>query len=275
MTDDFYAAYISMRAMPPLAFLADDPPIWPLTIVSLSENKLLNEIALPEAEQKLICGLQLGASPSSIIVRGGTILSETQLANLAIVRLARDPPPRVGRMQRRAAGILLRVYPHGFRFSGKNMTPLPCWLSGAQYVALNMGTCDLAVQLHFALFNGSTGYLLKPPEMKAVQAHGWRVPIQLTPGRRELVDDENYWPPPCDRLYLTTIDLCSLHNCPKRGEQRPGYNGSRRSCHDYHRQELSGLTSRPDAQLPSSPLLTLSLHPVGGEHGYQETQPSA
>ena len=135
-TDDFYAACLSMRAMPLLAFLADNPPKWPLVIVSLSESKLLNELALPKAEQKLICGLQLGPSPSSVVVRGGTILSETQLANLATVRLARDPPPRVGQMQRRAAGILLRVYPHGFRFSGKNMTPLPCWLSGAHYAAV-------------------------------------------------------------------------------------------------------------------------------------------
>eukprot|EP00966_Prymnesium_polylepis_P267689 6183763-Prymnesium_polylepis.1 len=30
---------------------------------------------------------------------------------------------------------------------------------------LNFSDCDVAVQLHFALFRGSGGYLLKPPEM--------------------------------------------------------------------------------------------------------------
>jgi len=54
----------------------------------------------------------------------------------------------------------------GLRFSGKNMSPLPCWLAGTQSVALNLCSGnDLAVQLHFALFNHSLGFVLKPPEM--------------------------------------------------------------------------------------------------------------
>ena len=136
-----------------------------------------------------------------------------------------------------------------------------------------MGTCDLAVQLHFALFNGTTGFVLKPLEMKAAKVHGWQLTSRFTSTRLECGDDENYWPPPCDWLYLTTVRLLSLHACPKHGEQRPGYNGSRCSCHNYHRQELSGLTSRPEAQVPSSPILTLSLHPVGGECTEGRTEP--
>ena len=68
-------------------------------------------------------------------------------------------------MQRRTATRLLRPFPLGLRFSGKNMSPLPCWLAGAHSVALNMSNNDLPVQLHFALFHGSGGYVLKPPEM--------------------------------------------------------------------------------------------------------------
>eukprot|EP00966_Prymnesium_polylepis_P006156 140986-Prymnesium_polylepis.1 len=45
------------------------------------------------------------------------------------------------------------------------MSPLPCWLAGSQSVALNMSNNDLPVQLHFALFNGSNGFVLKPPAM--------------------------------------------------------------------------------------------------------------
>jgi hypothetical protein len=46
------------------------------------------------------------------------------------------------------------------------MSPLPCWLAGAQSVALNFSNNDVPVQLHFALFNASTGYVLKPVEMR-------------------------------------------------------------------------------------------------------------
>eukprot|EP00966_Prymnesium_polylepis_P047997 1111329-Prymnesium_polylepis.2 len=45
------------------------------------------------------------------------------------------------------------------------MSPIPGWLAGAQNVALNMSNVDLAVQVHFALFHGSAGFVLKPREM--------------------------------------------------------------------------------------------------------------
>eukprot|EP00966_Prymnesium_polylepis_P111486 2578862-Prymnesium_polylepis.1 len=85
----------------------------------------------------------------------------------AIVQLAANPPPEVGRMQRRTAESLLRPFPLGLRFSGKNMSPQPCFLAGAQYICLNFSHSDLPVQLHFALFNGSPGFVLKPQEMRA------------------------------------------------------------------------------------------------------------
>eukprot|EP00966_Prymnesium_polylepis_P121521 2808497-Prymnesium_polylepis.1 len=64
---------------------------------------------------------------------------------------------------------LLRADPLGLRFSGRNMSPLPGWLSGAQNVALNMSNTDVPVQLHFALFTGSDGFRLKPPEMRSTR----------------------------------------------------------------------------------------------------------
>ena len=84
----------------------------------------------------------------------------------------------------------------GARFSGANMSPsasagtrtpavcthirfdlgvnrlaaaVPGWLCGAQHVALNMTRCDLPVQLHFALFKGSGGFVLKPHEQRSPQ----------------------------------------------------------------------------------------------------------
>eukprot|EP00966_Prymnesium_polylepis_P077047 1784910-Prymnesium_polylepis.1 len=80
----------------------------------------------------------------------------------------------------------------GLRFSGVNMNPLAGWLGGsrhwdsncslctcirliavfyisphrAQHIALNMSNVDVALQLHFALFKGSAGFVLKPHDMR-------------------------------------------------------------------------------------------------------------
>ena len=164
--------------------------------------------------------------------------------------------------------------PSGARFSGKNMSPLPCWLGGAQSIALNMspinGRMDMAVQLHFALFNSTAGYVLKPPEMLSVpspnkkpeagrpegapegapKVSAWKAaklaasklatPSSTTPrasvenmlsclasavkkqpagseATAITADDkpDDYWPPPRERLHVTTLEVISLHNLPK------------------------------------------------------------
>ena len=126
-------------------------------------------------------------------------------------------------MQRRAAGWLLRVYPHGLRTSGNNMSPLPFWLAGTQNVALNFSDNDLAVQLHFALFHGSKGFVIKPAEMKSefVRNRFSNVGSFKSNSTRssseevEEKNDDDYWPPPRDRLHRTSLELLSLVNLPK------------------------------------------------------------
>ena len=196
--------------------------------------------------------------------------------------------------------------PIGLRFSGSNMSPLyvrydsnygilsllpinlglhPCggrpgWLAGAQSVALNMSNVDLPVQCHFAWFEGSAGYVLKPPEMRgkslmdeagrrssasasrnssaevSPRASRWdvvkrpRVSHVLDDDSRDTLESEpqspcdysslrttspvrtvrqdasaesseavaeedDYWPPPCEKLHCTTLRIFSLHNLPK------------------------------------------------------------
>jgi hypothetical protein len=102
-------------------------------------------------------------------------------------------------------------FPLGLRFSGKNMSPLPCWLAGAQNVALNMTNNDLAVHLHFALFDtASEGYVLKPVEMRGSQSDS------SVSSRMSISSNEDaYWPPPRMGLHRTTIDIICLHNLPK------------------------------------------------------------
>ena len=65
----------------------------------------------------------------------GDNLTDDQLSSRALVRLACDPPKEIGDIQRRTCVWHLRPFPLGLRFSGKNMSPLPCWLAGAQHVA--------------------------------------------------------------------------------------------------------------------------------------------
>jgi hypothetical protein len=75
-------------------------------------------------------------------------------------------------------------------------------------MCLNMSNNDLAVNLHFALFNTSAGYLLKPPGMCASN-----VDADSPTGTRDL--DDSYWPPARDVLQRTVIEIISLHSCPK------------------------------------------------------------
>jgi len=164
----------------------------------------------------------------------------------------------------------LRPYPLGLRFSGKNMSPLPGWLSGCQHVALNMSNVDLPNQLHFALFHGSGGFLLKPPEMLVADSHADKK--EKKRARRHSAHDDVYWPPPRQTVHQVAVEILSLHNLPKRGEQRPRYIGSRGACHQFA-PELSGSASRPDYSDPSSPSISVSLHPIGGFCAVSKTLP--
>eukprot|EP00966_Prymnesium_polylepis_P228434 5286828-Prymnesium_polylepis.3 len=154
-----------------------------------------------------------------------------------------------------------------------------------------MSNNDLAVNLHFALFNTSAGYLLKPPGMCASN-----VDADSPTGTRDL--DDSYWPPARDVLQRTVIEIISLHSCPKgvvigacdchgdcvvdaishnaahispylwqRGEQRPRFNGSRGACHQFV-TELSGQTAPPHKSGVSNPEVSLSVHPIGGTCAY-------
>jgi len=121
------------------------------------------------------------------------------------------------------------------------------------------------VQLHFALFNGSAGFVLKPAEMNAP------APIGDTDGStrstqetsQSTSDVDAYWPPPREWLYRVSIHVLSLHNLPKHGEQRPRLDGRRSAAHRCH-PELSGSTTTPNKLETSAPALSMSLHPFGG-----------
>jgi hypothetical protein len=206
----------------------------------------------------------------------------------------------------------------------------------AQNVCLNFSDCDVAVQLHFALFSESSGYVLKPEGMRlfldhtsttsvesdggSVQSDGpsrWgnfgdkRMPPKvgsakllsriasdgIAAGRELLLDQRDaYWPRARDILSRVTIQFLSLHMLPtvgleacsrpalvlpsrrtrvfpvdaclarfawQAGERRPRLSGRRAACHKFH-PELSGFAAPPNARKPSTPTVSVSLHPVGG-----------
>jgi len=203
--DELYSECISVTSVPLSVFLRDEPQQFPLVITSISEDKLLKALGVPQIERNNIQGLPLPSSSSTIVVRSGAILSEAQVAAQTIVRLAHDPPTRVFRMQRRTCAWLLRSFPLGFRFSGKNMSPIPGWMSGCQSVALNMSNVDVSLHLHFALFKGSRGFVLKPTEMRAGQQ-----PTQ--PPLTELSDSA---PPPS---LLAAAEYESCGSCDSLGK---------------------------------------------------------
>eukprot|EP00966_Prymnesium_polylepis_P301867 6974192-Prymnesium_polylepis.1 len=45
---------------------------------------------------------------------------------------------------------------------------------------------------------------------------------------------------------------------------RQGSVAGRSACHKYHQKEVSGKATQPDGLPPSSPAISISLHPIGG-----------
>eukprot|EP00966_Prymnesium_polylepis_P295301 6819220-Prymnesium_polylepis.1 len=273
-TDPALALVIGLRSVPVNTFLIGKSP-WPLSISSINEDRLLKEYGLVRSERNEIEGLT------------GASVGTSPLNCRAAVSLAYDPPLQVAEMQGLTCGAtLLRPFPlgrqsgiepktarcsicrlfyalslwldpAGLRFSGANMNPLPGWLGGAHHIALNMSNNDAPLQLHFALFKGAAGYVLKPDEM-CVHADDGEAgvrptaasmsPTETSPARQSIPRVVSgravRWPPPREVLHRTTIEILSLHRCPKRGEQRPCFSGSREACHAFA-SELSGSPSLP------------------------------
>ena len=93
-----------------------------------------------------------------------------------------------------------------------------------------MSDVDVAVQLHFALFNGSRSFVLKPPEMlRATSPEDGMLRATSFSCRSDSMSgeslwnerepsqdiDDEFWPPPRDSLYHAAIGIKSLHSLPK------------------------------------------------------------
>lgn len=126
-----------------------------------------------------------------------------------------------------------------------------------------MSNVDLPLQLHFALFNQSDGFVLKPPEMLRGPEGANKDEDSVRMPRVE-VGPEQSWPPHREQLHCTTIAILSLHNCPKPLERRPRLVGRRAECHRYLCDLLSGTEVEPDGLEPCSPHVTVCLYPIGG-----------
>eukprot|EP00966_Prymnesium_polylepis_P297479 6873167-Prymnesium_polylepis.4 len=59
---------------------------------------------------------------------------------------------------------------------------------------LNMSEIDVPVQLYFALFNGTHGFVLKPKEMLDPTAY----------------HEDAYWPPPREHLHCAIFEVLAL-----------------------------------------------------------------
>eukprot|EP00966_Prymnesium_polylepis_P292355 6751890-Prymnesium_polylepis.1 len=88
-----------------------------------------------------------------------------------------------------------------------------------------MSNVDIALHLHFALFAGSAGFVLKPSAMNAVMpseadaaavgSNGALPQSSHSRNSTSFLDKEAYWPPAREALQLTTIEVLSLFSMPK------------------------------------------------------------
>eukprot|EP00966_Prymnesium_polylepis_P330502 7386142-Prymnesium_polylepis.1 len=85
------------------------PPKWVLPISSVNEDKLLKILGLTMGERSQIEGLaQRRRSSVAISMESGVVVREEQQTTSALIRLATNPPPEVGNVQRRTRSWLLR-----------------------------------------------------------------------------------------------------------------------------------------------------------------------
>ena len=165
---------------------------------------------------------------------------------------------------------------------------------------MNFSENDMALTLHFALFKGSDGYVLKPADMysrilgdsqrsdrpgcegfsgggdersSSTEPTDSTASIAFSARNQHTAEaKEVYWPPPRERIHRTTLCIISLHNLPKRCERRPSFQGSHGACHVYH-TELSGRFVAPDGQPHSVPELVFALFQIGGFCGISNELP--
>eukprot|EP00388_Colpodella_angusta_P011913 GDKJ01030313.1.p1 GENE.GDKJ01030313.1~~GDKJ01030313.1.p1 ORF type:complete len:954 (-),score=218.03 GDKJ01030313.1:305-3166(-) len=94
---------------------------------------------------------------------GRSALDICSLSELKVTKLIQKRAVELAAFHRQH---LSRIYPHGMRITSGNYNPLPCWIMGAQIVALNFQDVSFATILNKGFFslNGGIegGYVLKP-----------------------------------------------------------------------------------------------------------------
>lgn len=89
------------------------------------------------------------------------------LINVSESGLATHLPSNGALIAKHNSQHLMRVFPKGTRISSSNLKPVPFWAIGAQICALNWQNFGTSNQLNAALFQGSSGYVLKPAALRA------------------------------------------------------------------------------------------------------------
>ena len=131
---------------------------------------------------------------------------------------------------------LMRVYPDGTRVSSSNFDPLTYWRRGVQMAAMNCQTFDLGMQLNRAMFEGgkdSSGYVLKPPELRDIQVLPYN--YDLATGKKER------------SVVSFSIDVISAQQL-----MRPANLSSNRSMDPYIEVEVFHANDKRDKKADSS-----------------------
>ena len=282
------AAGLPPAGVPPAPFDAapvhERPGMLPIT--SFSEARITSDLSVtaPSAKKVRVAAISGHQWPSAAI---SLHTPEPPLAHTRPLEPFPDLPLtfslpvntlrfQVGscQMQRLTARQMIRVYPRNTRFDSANLDPLPCWRAGAQLVALNLQTVDLATQLHHALFAHS-GYVLKPKELRgAAMSAAPSLASAPSASGAPSAALQCLWPPWRDEVACVTIRLLSLHHLPTRREARPRLlHGRRAVCHELC-APLSGSPAPPDPSSgASSPRIKVELFSMGGYHQLSRALP--
>ncbi|KAL2023505.1 hypothetical protein VTK56DRAFT_2113 [Thermocarpiscus australiensis] len=106
----------------------------------------------------------------------GHIFSVSEDSFLALAEDAR----KLRKVRAHNREFFMRIYPKGLRVDSSNPDPALPWRNGVQMVAMNWQKTDEGMMLNDAMFAGTNGWVLKPPELFSDKCAGQTLDLHIT-----------------------------------------------------------------------------------------------
>lgn len=144
--------------------------------------------------------------------------------------------------------FFMRIYPKGLRVDSSNPDPSVPWRRGVQMVAMNWQKTDMGMMLNDAMFAGTHGWLLKPPELRTTTTTTTTTATKTktTMDLRITVLAGQFLPLPDDRRRNGSVGVAADKRFRPRVKAQLHVEKMQRSSLDYACETPPGATDNPD-----------------------------